>query len=265
MNVGVRELMLAGAHFGHRARFWNPKMAPYIYGEYNKTHVINLDHTVAGLRSASDFLQSIVADGGKVLYLSTKTVAHEAIEENAKSVNMPFLNKRWLGGMLTNFKTMRNSVDRFLELEARIADGVLKEMTKKEGIKLILQRDKLERAIGGVRDMQDLPDAIFVIDAGWHKGAIREAKKLGIPIVAVVDSNHSPDDIDYVIPGNDDSRQAIDIYIKVITTAIRSGKQDYDDNLAQSVREAANISEKEGAKATPAKGAAVPVKVRNEP
>lgn len=227
MSTNVRELMLAGAHFGHRVRFWNPKMAPYIYGEYNKTHIINLDVTVQRLRAATAFVRSVAAGGGVILYLSTKTVAQDAIEEHARKTQMPFLNKRWLGGMLTNFKTTRQSVDRLEKLEKQIKDGMLKNLTKKEGIKLMTQKDKLERSIGGVREMKALPEALFIIDAGWHKGAIREANKLGIPVVAVVDTNHSPDNIDYVIPSNDDSRHAIEIYMRVINEAVLDGKREF--------------------------------------
>lgn len=255
MTTNVRELMLAGAHYGHRARLWNPKMAPYIYSKYNKIHIFNLDHTVLGLNSAAEFLKSIVTDGGKVLYLNTKTVAADAIEDAAKSVGMPFLNKRWLGGMLTNFKITRQSVHRLNEIEEKIDQGVLKEMTKKEGMKIIAQRDKLDRAIGGVREMDDLPDALFVIDAGWHSRAISEAKKLGIPVVAVVDSNHNPDGIDYVVPGNDDSRQAIGVYIRVVTDAIHEGKRAWEDALAKQIREAGEDAAEDGAQSVmPARG-----------
>lgn len=236
MNTNIRELMLAGAHFGHRTRFWNPKMAAYIYGKYHSTHIINLDHTVSRLGEAAGFLKSIVASGGNVLYLCTKTFAADIIEEEAAKINMPYINKRWLGGMLTNFKTTRDSVNRLAALEQRISDGALRESTKKEGLKLMAQKEKLDKAIGGISDMKELPEALFLIDVGWHKGAVREANKLGIPVVAVVDTNHSPDNIDYVIPGNDDSREAVKLYIREISLAIAEGKREWEQSLVADVR-----------------------------
>ena len=235
MNTNIRELMLAGAHFGHRTRFWNPKMAGYIYGKYHSTHIINLDHTIQKLATAADFLKSVIAGGGGVLYLCTKTFAADIIEEEAQAVKMPYISKRWLGGMLTNFKTTRNSVERLFALETRIAEGVLRESTKKEGLKLMTQKEKLDKAIGGIRDMKVLPEALFVIDAGWHKGAVREANKLGIPVVAVVDTNHSPDNIDYVIPGNDDSREAVKLYVREISAAITEGKRQWEETLVADI------------------------------
>lgn len=234
MTISVRDLMLAGAHFGHRVRFSNPKMSPYIYGKYRSTHIINLDHTVEALERAAEFLKSVAESDGKVLYVCTKQ-ASETIEEEAKSVGMPFVNRRWLGGILTNFKTTRNSVDRLEKIEQSIAEGALKNMTKKEGLRLLLMQEKLERAIGGIRTMNELPDALFIVDAGWHKGAVREANKLGIPIAAVVDTNHSPENIDYVIPGNDDSREAVAIYVREMTAAIAAGKAAWEANLVAEV------------------------------
>ena len=224
MTSSIRELMLAGAHFGHRARFWSPKMSAYIFGKYHSTHIINLDETLIGLSRAADFLKSTAAGGGTVLFLCTKKAGADSIAAAAKRVDMPYVDQRWLGGILTNFKTTRNSVGSLQRIEEEIELGALRRLTKKEGIKLILAKDKLNAAIGGIRDMTDLPDALFVIDAGWHKGAIREANKLGIPVVAVVDTNHSPEGIDYVIPGNDDSRQAIAVYAREIAAAIGKGK-----------------------------------------
>lgn len=237
MNTSVRELMLAGAHFGHRVRFSNPKMSPFIYGKYRSTHIIDLDQTVDAMRVAADHLKAVAESGGRILYVCTKTAAADAIEEEAKSVGMPYVNRRWLGGILTNFKTTRKSVERLDAVEARIAEGALKSMTKKEGIKLLLMKEKLERAIGGIRDMVELPDALFVVDAGWHKGAVRESNKLGIPVAAVVDTNHSPEDVDYVIPGNDDSREAIAIYLREMTEAVAAGKKAWEENLVAGVRE----------------------------
>ena len=237
MTTGVRELMLAGAHFGHRVRFSNPKMTPYIYGKYRSTHIINLDYTVEALARAVDFLKSVAESDGKILYVCTKQ-AGETIAEEAASVGMPFVNRRWLGGILTNFKTTRNSVDRLEKVEEQIAAGALKNMTKKEGIRLLLMQEKLEKAIGGIRNMSELPDALFIVDAGWHKGAVREANKLGIPVVAVVDTNHSPENIDYVIPGNDDSREAIAIYVREITAAIAAGKAAWEANIIAEISSA---------------------------
>ena len=236
MNTDVRELMLAGAHFGHRARFWNPQMAPYIYGKYHSTHIINLDRTVEAMKQATAFLKSVTASGGKVLFVCTKNAAGDSLEGAATSANMPYVNRRWLGGILTNFKTTRNSVNTLKRIEEEIAGGVLKHLTKKEGMKLLLSKDKLEQAIGGIREMDKLPDALFIVDAGWHKGAVREANKLGIPVVAVVDTNHSPNGVDYVIPGNDDSRQAISIYTREMSLAVAEGKQIMDSNLAKDIR-----------------------------
>lgn len=249
MSTDIRELMLAGAHFGHRVRFSNPKMKPFIYGKYHSTHIINLDHTLEALARATDYLKSVAESNGKILYVCTKGAATEAIQEEAQTVGMPYVNKRWLGGILTNFKTTRNSVERLEKVEAEIADGALKNMTKKEGIKLLLTKDKLEKAIGGIREMTELPDALFIIDAGWHKGAVREANKLGIPVVAVVDTNHSPDDIDYVIPGNDDSREAIRIYLREATAAIATGKKTWEANLLAETQSAAMYADQAGAAA----------------
>ena len=224
MNTSVRELMLAGAHFGHRTRFWNPQMAEYIYGRYNQTHVINLDLTLSGLQKAHEFVKSVATEGGNVVYVGAKSVTSDVIREEAEAVNMPYVNHRWLGGMLTNFKTTLNSVSRLMKLETDITSGVLADLTKKEGIRLISAKDKLIKSIGGVRGLKELPDALFIVDVGWHRGAVREANLLGIPVVAVVDTNHSPAGVDYVVPGNDDSRQAIRIYARVISDAVREGR-----------------------------------------
>ena len=225
MNTTIRELILAGAHFGHRIRFGNPKMAPYIYGTYQNTHIINLDYTLSALQKAAGFLKAIASDDGVVLFLGTKQTSSDIIEEEAKRTSMPYINQRWLGGMLTNFKTTCNSVTKLKELEESIASGTLKTLTKKEGLKLISKKERLIKSIGGVRDMKKVPDVLFVIDAGWHKGAITEAAKLNIPVVAVVDTNYSPIGIDYPIPGNDDSRQAVMIYARIMSDALLSGKE----------------------------------------
>ncbi len=253
MTTTVRELMIAGAHFGHRVRFWNPKMAPYIYGKYHSTHIVNLDTTLSHLNQAKSYLKSIAASGGTILYLCTKRNCDEVISESAKAVSMPYVNHRWLGGIMTNFKTTRKSIDRLKEIEANIESGVLKTLTKKEGIKMMLTKHNLEKAIGGIRDMDKAPDVMFVIDAGLHKGAILEAKKMGIPIVSIVDTNHSPLDIDYVIPGNDDSTQAIEIYAREITEAIAEGKKEWEAKLIEDIK--SNFGNKETFKTSSDKNA----------
>ena len=225
MSTTVRELMLSGAHFGHRTRFWNPKMRDYIYCTYHKTHVINLDITLQKLVKAAAFVESVAESGGTVLYVCTKRAAAESVKAAAKMSSSPFISQRWLGGTLTNFQTTCNSVKRLVSMEADIASGVLDGLTKKEGIKFVIAKDNLERNVGGIREMKTVPDAMFVIDAGWHQSAIREANKIGIPVIAVVDTNHSPRGIDVVIPGNDDSREAIQIYLREISEAIIRGKE----------------------------------------
>ncbi len=242
MSTNIRELILSGAHFGHRTRFWHPQMAKYIYGTYYSTHVINLDHTLAGLQKAAEFAKNVATENGVVLYVGAKAVAGDIMEEHAQAANMPFVTHRWLGGMLTNFKTTRKSVDRLVKMETDIRDGALTRMTKKEGIRMLSAKDKLVKSIGGVRDMTDLPDALFIIDVGWHKGAVREANLLGIPVIAVVDTNHAPAGVDYIVPGNDDSRHAIEIYAREISDAIRGGREERDARTVAEVQAAAKES-----------------------
>lgn len=225
MIADMRELILAGAHFGHRTRFWNPKMKDFIYGVYNRTHIINLDHTVAGMRRASRFFEDVGATGGSALYVCAKGAGAEIMREEAQKAGMPFVDHRWLGGLLTNFKTTLSSVKRLRTIEENIAAGALETLTKKEGLKLIGRKEKLERAVGGVREMRKLPDALFVIDVGWHKGAVREANKLGIPVAGVVDTNCSPEGVDFPIPGNDDSRDAVRLYARAVTESIVAGRE----------------------------------------
>ena len=225
MSADMRELILAGAHFGHRTRFWNPKMEQFIYGVYNRTHIINLDHTVAGMRRASRFFEDVGATGGTALYVCAKGAGAEIVREEARRAEMPFVDHRWLGGLLTNFKTTLSSVDRLRKIEESIDAGALDSLTKKEGLKLIGRKEKLERAVGGVREMKKLPDALFVIDVGWHKGAVREANKLGIPVAGVVDTNCSPDGVDFPIPGNDDSKDAVRLYTEAVTSSILAGRE----------------------------------------
>ena len=228
MSADLRDLILAGAHFGHRTRFWNPKMRPFIFGVYNRTHIIDLDHTVAGMRRASRFFEDVGATNGTALYVCAKGAGAEIVRGEAQKAGMPFVDHRWLGGLLTNFKTTLSSVQRLRGIEESVAVGALDSLTKKEGLKLIGRKEKLERAVGGVREMKKLPDALFVIDVGWHKGAVREANKLGIPVAGIVDTNCSPDGVDFPIPGNDDSRDAVKLYAAAVTASILAGRERRD-------------------------------------
>jgi small subunit ribosomal protein S2 len=223
MTVTMREMLEAGVHFGHQTRFWNPKMAPYIYGHRNKIHIINLEKTQPLFNDAMKFIRQIAAKRGTVLMIGTKRQAREVIALEAKRAGMPYVDQRWLGGMMTNFKTVKGSLKKLKDMKAQVEAGN-EIRIKKEA--LMFQRDitKLEKDIGGIQDMSALPDAMFVIDVGYHKIAILEAKKLGIPIIGIVDSNHSPEGIDYVIPGNDDSSKAVALYAKAVADAVLEGK-----------------------------------------
>jgi len=223
-DVSMRRMLEAGVHFGHQTRFWNPQMAPYIFGERNKIHIINLEKTLPLYQEATGFIRSVVADGGKVLFVGSKRAARQAIAEEAERCGMPHVSQRWLGGMLTNFKTIRQSIKRLAELEEITSEGSTRDFTKREILRLSRERDKLERALGGIKKMEALPDAIFVIDVGHEEIAIREANKLGIPVVAIVDTNCSPQHVDYAIPGNDDAMRAIKLYAEGIADAILDGK-----------------------------------------
>jgi small subunit ribosomal protein S2 len=217
-------MLEAGVHFGHQTRFWNPKMAPFIFGERNKIHIINLERTLPLYNEAAAFIKGVIADGGKVLFVGTKRSARDAIQVEASRCGMPYVNQRWLGGMLTNFKTIRQSIKRLKELEELRDTGALERRNKKEAQKLRRELDKLLRSLGGIKDMNGLPDALFVVDVGHEEIAVHEAQKLGVPVVAVVDSNCSPDGIDYVIPGNDDAMKAIQLYAAGISEAVIEGK-----------------------------------------
>ena len=223
-SVSMRQMLEAGVHFGHQTRFWNPKMAPFIFGERNKIHIINLEKTAPMFQEASDFLKNVIADGGKVLFVGTKRSARDAVARDAIRAGMPYVNQRWLGGMLTNFKTIRQSIKRLTELEDLSASGALERRGKKEAQVLRREMEKLLRSLGGIKAMGGLPDALFVVDVGHEEIAILEAKKLGIPVVAIVDTNCSPDGIDYVIPGNDDAMRAIGLYTGAVADAIIEGK-----------------------------------------
>ena len=224
MSVTMREMLEAGVHFGHQTRFWNPKMAPYIFGHRNKIHIVNLEKTLAMYNEAMNYIRQLAANRGTILMVGTKRQARDIIAAEAQRAGMPYVDQRWLGGMLTNFKTIRTSIKRLKDMEAAVEDGTVDKMSKKEG--LLFQREvaKLQKSIGGIKDMGGLPDAIFVVDVGYHKGAVTEAAKLGIPVIGVVDTNHSPDGIAYVIPGNDDSSKAIQLYARGVADAILEGR-----------------------------------------
>jgi small subunit ribosomal protein S2 len=224
-GVSMRQMLEAGVHFGHQTRFWNPKMAPFIFGERNRIHIINLEKTQPMYAEAAHFIKGVIADGGKVLFVGTKRSARESIQKEAERAAQPFVNQRWLGGMLTNFKTIRQSIKRLGELTELAASGALEKRGKKEATQLRREMDKLERSLGGIKHMDSLPDALFVVDVGHENIALHEAKKLGIPVVAIVDTNCSPDGIDYVIPGNDDAMRAIQLYAAGIADAVLEGKQ----------------------------------------
>lgn len=224
-TVSMRSMLEAGVHFGHQTRFWNPKMAPYIFGHRNKIHIINLEATVPLLEEASNFLSKLAARGGQVLFVGTKRAAREVVPREAERCGMPYVSQRWLGGTLTNYATVRRSVKRLLELEAMVEDGTMNMLVKKEAVKMHRELDKLERSLGGIRSMESLPDALFVIDVGYEKIAVAEANKLGIPVVALVDTNNSPAGVDYVIPANDDAISAVTLFATAMADAVLSGRE----------------------------------------
>ncbi|CAN6484150.1 unnamed protein product [Victoria cruziana] len=234
MSVTMREMLEAGVHFGHQTRFWNPKMAPYIYGHRNKIHIINLEKTLPAFQEAMKFVRQLAAKRGTILMIGTKRQAREVVALEAQRAGMPYVDSRWLGGMMTNFKTVKASLKNLKDMQAQVEAGT-QPAIKKEA--LMFQRDlaKLEKNIGGIQDMNALPDAIFVIDVGYHKIAVAEAKKLGIPVIGVVDTNHSPEGIDYVIPGNDDSAKAVALYAKAVADAVLEGRANASAELVQAV------------------------------
>ena len=223
-DVTMRQMLEAGVHFGHQTRYWNPKMGPYIFGERSKIHIINLEKTLPLYHEAMNFVSRLAANKGTVLFVGTKRPARDAIKEEAARCGMPYVNHRWLGGMLTNFKTVKQSIKRLKDLEAMANDGSLERLSKKEALLLKREMEKLERSLGGIKDMNRLPDAVFVVDVGHEKIAVNEAMKLRIPVVGVVDTNNSPDGVDYVIPGNDDAIRAIQIYVRGTAEAVLHGK-----------------------------------------
>jgi len=219
-QVTMRQMLEAGVHFGHQTRFWNPRMAPYIFGERNKIHIVNLEKTLPLYKEATNFLGKLAAGKGKVLFVGTKRAARDSVKEHADRAGMPYVNHRWLGGMLTNFNTVKRSIKRLKELEAMATDGSFAKLSKKEGLMLTREQEKLERSLGGIKDMNGLPDAVLIIDVGHEKIAVSEARKLGIPVVGIVDTNTNPDGVDYVIPGNDDAMRAIQLYVRGVADAI---------------------------------------------
>ena len=224
MSATMREMLEAGVHFGHQTRFWHPKMAPFIFGARNKIHIVNLEKTMEQYNAAMTYVRRLAANRGTILFVATKRQAREIIKEEAQRAGMPFVDHRWLGGMMSNFKTVKGSIKRLKELEAMKLDGTIERMNKREALTLTREYDKLMTSMGGIKDMVSLPDAMFIIDVGYQKIAVQEAIKLGIPLVGVVDTNHSPDGIDYVIPGNDDSSKAIRLYARGVADAILEGK-----------------------------------------
>ena len=234
MSVSMREMLEAGVHFGHQTRFWNPKMAPYIYGHRNKIHIINLEKTQPLFNDAMKFVRQLAARRGTILMIGTKRQAREVIALEAQRAGMPYVDQRWLGGMMTNFKTVKGSLKKLKDMQSAKESGT-DSMIKKEA--LLFERDliKLERDIGGIQDMTALPDAMFVIDVGYHKIAVAEAKKLGIPVIGIVDTNHSPIGIDYVIPGNDDSAKAVALYARSVADAVLEGKANATNEVVQAV------------------------------
>ena len=243
MSVTMRQMLEAGVHFGHQTRYWNPKMADFIFGQRNKIHIVNLEKTLAMYNDAMKYLRQLASNRGTILFVGTKRQAREIVAEEAQRCGMPFVDHRWLGGMLSNYKTVKGSIKRLKDLETMNEDGTFERMTKREALSHKREMDKLHKSLGGIKNMGALPDAIFVIDVGYHKIAVTEAKKLGIPIVAVVDTNHSPDGIAYVIPGNDDSSRAIRLYARGAADAVLEGKSQSVQEIVQGGDEFVEVAE----------------------
>src|SRR5471032_45964 len=239
MSVTMREMLEAGVHFGHQTRFWNPKMAPFIFGHRNKIHIINLEKTMGMYQEAMAHVKQVAASRGTILMVGTKRQAREIIAAEAARAGVPFVDQRWLGGMLTNFKTIKTSIKRLKDMEAMIEDGSIEKLSKKEALMFEREMIKLQKSIGGIKDMGGVPDAIFVVDVGYHKGAITEAAKLGIPVIGVVDTNHSPEGVQFVIPGNDDSSKAITLYARGVADAILEGRAAAGNEVVEMVKAAA--------------------------
>ncbi|MEN9474194.1 30S ribosomal protein S2 [Malikia spinosa] len=235
MSISMREMLEAGVHFGHQTRFWNPKMAPFIFGHRNKIHIINLEKTLPLFEEAAKFVRQLTANGGTVLMVGTKRTSRDIVSLEADRAGVPYVEQRWLGGMLTNFKTVKTSIKRLKDMQAQKEAG-LESMSKKEQLTFTREIEKLEKDIGGIQDMPALPDAIFIVDVGYHKIAVSEAKKLGIPMIGIVDTNHSPEGIDYVIPGNDDSAKAVALYARGIADAILEGRANAGADLVKTAQ-----------------------------
>ena len=242
-DVTMRQMLEAGVHFGHQTRYWNPKMAPYIFGERGKIHIINLEKTMPLFTEAMNYMSSMVAGGKTVLFVGTKRSAQKIISENAQRCNMPYVNHRWLGGMLTNYKTVRASIKRLKDLEAMSEDGSFGKISKKEALMHTRELEKLERSLGGIKNMRGIPDAMFVVDVGHEKIAISEARKLGIPVIGIVDTNNSLESVDYVIPGNDDAIRAIKLFVEAAADAIDTGKLSVAHAVADSNDEFVELDE----------------------
>ena len=242
-KVSMRDMLQAGVHFGHQTRFWNPKMKPFIFGARNNVHIINLEKTVPMFDDALNYLSSVASKKGKVLFVGTKRAAREIIAEEAARAGMPFVNQRWLGGTLTNFKTIKTSIKRLKDMEASVESGEVEKLTKKEALLFQREIEKLNKSIGGIKDMAGIPDAIFVVDIGYHKGALLEAKNLGIPVISVVDTNHNPEGVDFVIPGNDDSARAVRLYARGMADAVLEGRANAVQEVVQAAKEAAEPTE----------------------
>jgi small subunit ribosomal protein S2 len=255
-DVTMRQMLEAGVHFGHQTRYWNPKMAPYIFGDRGKIHIINLEKTMPLFKEALNYLGSMVANGGTVLFVGTKRSAQQAIMENATRCKMPYVNHRWLGGMLTNYKTVRASIKRLKDLEAMSEDGSFDKISKKETLMLTREMEKLERSLGGIKNMRGIPDAMFVVDVGHEKIAISEARKLGIPVVGIVDTNNSLEGVDYIIPGNDDAIRAIKLYVEAAANAVDTGKLSVAHAVADSTDEFVELDESGATKPARKKAAA---------
>ena len=245
MSVTMRQMLEAGVHFGHQTRYWNPKMAPFIFGARNKIHIINLEKSLPMYQEALKFVRQLTSNKGQILFVGTKRQAREIVREEAIRAGAPYVDYRWLGGMLTNFKTVKQSIKRLKEMDQMFADGSLERLSKKEQLQFQREREKLERSLGGIKDMGGIPDALFVVDVGFHKIAVTEARTLGVPIVGVVDTNNSLDGIDYVIPGNDDSTRAIRLYSRGVADAILEGRSQVITEMVQPTEEFVEVEESE--------------------
>ena len=248
MSVTMRQMLEAGVHFGHQTRYWNPKMAEYIFGQRNKIHIVNLEKTMQLYQDAMKFIRQLAANKGTILFVGTKRQARDIVAEEARRCGMPYVDARWLGGMLTNFKTVKASTKRLKDLEQMQQDGTLDKLPKKEALNYQREMAKLDRSLGGIKDMNGLPDAMFVVDVGYQKNAIAEANKLGIPVIGVVDTNHTPEGVDYVIPGNDDSSRAIRLYARGIADAYMEGRNDSLQEIVRGGDEFVEVEESEEAR-----------------